>query len=93
MGRGHVRDGSLTKKPGLGVQVQVGVPQVNLLGHGYAIETQSLACGGAIGLDIANSEVTRPLQGGQDQAGIPHVPLIGHGDSIKTQNFACRGCW
>ena len=30
------------KKPGLGGQVQVGVPQVNLLGHEYAVETSKL---------------------------------------------------
>ena len=42
---------------------------------------------GSIGHDIANSEVSRPLQGGQDQVGVQHVPLEGHGKALETSNL------
>ena len=45
---------------------------------------------GAIGRDIANNKVTRPLQDGQDQVSVPQVPLLGHGDAIETLNLGCR---
>ena len=64
-------------------QDQVGGPQVPLLGHGDEIETPNWACRDYRTHDVANDEVTQPLQGGQGQVCRPQVPLLGHGDEMS----------